>query len=72
MPYIALLIAFLFIQIVGMDAALIVLSWLVMALIGIGLIGEFIIQPWRAEKSGSPCVRNSISVATESGRAGQP
>lgn len=54
MPYIALLIAFLFIEIVGMDAALIVLSWLVLALIGIGLIGEFIIQPWRAEKRETP------------------
>lgn len=73
---IGLIVAFILIEIIGLDAMLIVMMWLTFACIGLGLIGEFIITPWRNElreqrKKGSPCVRDSISVATESGRADQ-
>lgn len=66
---VAFIAAFVLLEIVGMDAFLIIMMWLTFACIGLGLIGEFIIRPWREEKRGSPCVRNSISVAPESGRA---
>jgi len=73
MNYVALAVAFLMITFLGLDATLIVMMWGVFACIGLGLIGEFIITPWRDEmrerKKGSPCVRDSISVAPESGRA---
>lgn len=73
---IGLIVAFILIELVGLDAMLIVMMWLVFACIGLGLIGEFIITPWRDEmreraKQGSPCVRDSISVAPESGRIGR-
>jgi hypothetical protein len=47
---IVIILALVFIELVGMDAALIVMMWLTFGCIGLGLIGEFIIRPWREGK----------------------
>lgn len=41
------ILAFIVIELFGIDAALIIAMWLTFACIGLGLIGEFVIRPWR-------------------------